>query len=239
MIKFIKSIFGFEKTKGPVVSGRKDGSDVECYIPFSQNSGDNPVIATEQFAIPRVGFDLSTTVSLNKINNANKLQLSMANQGFNNKVASMDLTATSQYLLIGGREYNEGSYRGIGFGYVGYPDQIAPIFVGMQETNEANNTLGDLVFATRPTTDISAPIVRLTIDSKGQIRSAVDYTPVNDADLATKYYVDNAVKGGGSSSSVTAKSVSCPAMSPSCTAVNVEDILIELNARIYDLEKRV
>lgn len=239
MIKLFKSILGLEKTKGPVVSGRKDGSDVECYIPYSKDSGDNPVIATEQFAMPKGGCDISAPLLINKITGANKLQLSMANTGSDCNFAPLDLSADSQYLQIGGREFNTNSYRGIGFGHTWETTQVSPVFVGMQEINSTGTTNGDFIVATRDTLDTASPIVRFRVDSSGQILGTSDYIPKLDYSLATKKYVDDAVKGGGSSSSVIAKNVSCPAMSPSGTAVNVEDILRELNARIYNIEKQM
>lgn len=239
MFKFIKSIFGKDKTKGPVVSGRKDGSDIECYIPYSKNSGDKPVIATEQFAVPKAGYNLSDTLRLNKVSDKAKVQISIANSGQGNKTAPMDLGSASQYLLIGGREYNVGSYRGIGMGYIGNPSEIAPVFVGMEEVGADKATNGNFVVATRSKTDNIAPTVNFKVDVNGQVLANESYMPKFDYSLATKKYVDDAIKGGGKGGSVYAKNVSCPAMSPSGTAVNVEDILRELNARIYNIEKQM
>ena len=35
--------------KGEVVYAKKKGESTPCYIPFSKDSGDNPIIATEQY----------------------------------------------------------------------------------------------------------------------------------------------------------------------------------------------
>lgn len=51
MINFLKRIFmlGNPDIKGELVYGKKKGESKPCYIPFSKNSGDKPVIATEQY----------------------------------------------------------------------------------------------------------------------------------------------------------------------------------------------
>lgn len=40
--------------KGPLVYAKRDGSAEPCYIPFSKNSGDSPVIATEQYVEAKI-----------------------------------------------------------------------------------------------------------------------------------------------------------------------------------------
>lgn len=241
MLNFLKRLFMFsdDKVKGEVVYGKLKDQVHPCYIPYSKNSGDKPVIATEQFAVPKTGYNLSDTLRLNKVSDKAKVQISMANSGQGNKTAPMDLGSASQYLLIGGREYNVGSYRGIGMGYIGNPNEIAPVFVGMEEVGADKATNGNFVVATRSKTDNVAPTVNFKVDINGQVLANQSYMPKFDYALATKKYVDDAVKSGGKGGSVYASNVSCPAMSPSGTSTNVEGILRELNARIYNIEKQM
>lgn len=51
MLNFLKRLFmlGNPDIKGELVYGKKKGESKPCYIPFSKNSGSNPVIATEQY----------------------------------------------------------------------------------------------------------------------------------------------------------------------------------------------
>lgn len=56
------------------------------------------------------------------------------------------------------------------------------------------------------------------------------YVKKRDVSLPTKYYIDKFV---------TAKTATCPSVSPESKAVNVEDILLELHARIATLESEV
>lgn len=241
MIKFLKSLFGINKpeVKGEVVYGKRKDQVRPCYIPFSKNSGDNPVIATEQYATPKVGCKLESVMCLEGVQE-NRLQLAAQRKGDPTETAPKDLGSSSQYMVVGGREYGENSYRGIGFGYLWSDNGVAPVFVGSQEKNGKQSTNADFVVATREKVgNTDAPIVRFRVDATGQILGEGDYAPKLDNALTTKKYVDDAVKKGGGGGSVYASNVSCPAMSPSGTATNVEGILRELNARIYNIEKQM
>ena len=180
-----------ERVAGPVVAGRLDNSNQNVFIPYSK--GENPVIATEQFALPRVGCDLKSNLVLNKVGAVNKVQIAKVVSGTGNNIACMDLSSDSQYLLIGGREYNVGSYRGIGMGYIGNPKEIAPVFVGMQEFGNDKSTKGDFVVATRNKTDMVAPEVKFRVDSQGQILAEGSYTPENPNSLVNKQYLDTII----------------------------------------------
>ena len=69
--------------------------------------------------------------------------------------------------------------------------------------------------------------------ANADLKGELVYVKKRDASLATKYYVDKVDK------IVTAKTVTCPSVSPESKAVNVEDILLELHARIATLESEV
>ena len=181
------------RTKGPVIAGRLDGSDQNSFIPFSKNSGDKPVIATEQFAVPKAGYNLIDTLRLNKVSEKAKVQISIANSGQGNKTAPMDLGSASQYLLIGGREYNVGPYRGIGMGYIGNPSEIAPVFVGIQEVGPDDHTNADFIVATRASQKNVAPDVKFRVKTDGQIITSDDYTPKSSQALVNKQYLDTIV----------------------------------------------
>ena len=66
--------------------------------------------------------------------------------------------------------------------------------------------------------------------ANADLKGELVYVKKRDASLATKYYVDKVV---------TATTVTCPSVSPESKAVNVEDILLELHARIATLESEV
>ena len=73
--------------------------------------------------------------------------------------------------------------------------------------------------------------------ANADLKGELVYVKKRDASLATKYYVDKVV--GKVGKIVTAKTVTCPSVSPESKAVNVEDILLELHARIATLESEV
>lgn len=88
--------------------------------------------------------------------------------GHNNAPTSFDLN--SVYLHLGGTEYNQNSYRLIGFGYRHFQDTShAAAVVGYQETDSDGQDKGRLIFATRDVTTDTAPTVRLTIEPNGDI----------------------------------------------------------------------
>lgn len=66
MIKFLKRIFKVSapETKGEVVYGKLKDQVRPCYIPFSKDSGNSPVIATEQYVGRMTINQASITVSL-------------------------------------------------------------------------------------------------------------------------------------------------------------------------------
>ena len=73
--------------------------------------------------------------------------------------------------------------------------------------------------------------------ANADLKGELVYVKKRDASLATKYYVDKVV--GKVDKIVTAKTATCPSVSPESKAVNVEDILLELHARIATLESEV
>lgn len=181
---------------GPAVSGKLEGSHTVSYIPFTKGAGATPVIATESFAMPRGGATLGGHFNLNGIAADKKLWLSKYTSGTGHKDAPTILDSSSQYLLVGGREYSVGSVRGIGFGYVGNATDTAPGFIGIKEVGADKSTNADLIFATRASTANVPLDVRLSITTVGQITAADGYAPKSGQDLATKAYVDSAGSGG-------------------------------------------
>lgn len=63
MLNFLKRLFliGNPETKGEVVYGKLKDQVRPCYIPFSKNSGNNPVIATEQYVNNAVESEKSSS----------------------------------------------------------------------------------------------------------------------------------------------------------------------------------
>lgn len=177
---------------GPVVEGKMPGATENSYIPYSATGG-SPIIATEAYAFPRVGASITAPIAITSIKAGNKLWLSKYTSGTGHTDAPKDLSADSQYVTIGGREYGLASYRGIGFGYVGAASEIAPVFAGIAERNTTGSTNGDFVIATRSATTNTAPSVRLSVTNVGQIISADDYAPSTAMSLTTKKYVDGLI----------------------------------------------
>lgn len=180
---------------GPVVEGKLEGSVELAYMPFSKGAGAGAVIATESFAMPRSGATLGGHFNLNGIAADRKLWLSKYTSGTGHKDAPTVLDSSSQYLLVGGREYSVGSVRGIGFGYVGNATDTAPGFIGIKEVGADKSTNADLIFATRASTANVPLDVRLSITTVGQITAADGYEPKANQDLATKAYVDSSSGG--------------------------------------------
>ena len=73
--------------------------------------------------------------------------------------------------------------------------------------------------------------------ANADLKGELVYVKKRDAPFATKYYADKIV--GKVAKIVTAKTVTCPSVSPESKVVNVEDILLELHARIATLESEV
>ncbi len=76
-------------------------------------------------------------------------------------------------------------------GYDVNASHVSPVAIGIQETDTDNDTLGDLILATRPTTEgTKPPTVRMRITSDGQILKEGNAAPKSDNELVTKSYVD-------------------------------------------------
>jgi hypothetical protein len=105
--------------------------------------------------------------------------------------APLTLGVESQYLVVGGSEYNTNSYRTIGFGY-DLNNNIAPISVGYQEIASSGASYGDFIVNTRPSGEIVAPttVFRVTHDKKILAEDPA-YTPTEDNSLANKKYIDD------------------------------------------------
>ena len=104
------------------------------------------------------------------------------------------LGAATNYLQIGGGEWNVGSYRMIGFGYVSPLTNHPPAQLGYVERSKSSNTLGDLVFATRNSTGNVAPSIAMRIDYTGQILAENPaYWPGSNGALTSKRYVDSTI----------------------------------------------
>lgn len=180
--------------KGPVVEGKLKGAEKLSYIPFSDDGQEKPVLATEAFAMPRTGASLSAPFPLAGIQGGNKPWLAKYISGTKHTDAPKDLSTDSQYLIVGGREYGNGTYRGIGYGYVSDPTQIAPVFAGMVERSTTDNTFGDFVIATRNNTNNEPPVVRMSVTHDGNLLASAGYKPSAPLSLATKEYVDKGLK---------------------------------------------
>lgn len=96
-----------------------------------------------------------------------KLWLAKYITGSGHSNAPTTIGATSTYLNIGGREYGNNGYGGIGFSYVGTPADHPAVWLGWQERNTTGSTNGDLVIATRSATTNTAPIERFRITNLG------------------------------------------------------------------------
>lgn len=90
--------------------------------------------------------------------------------GHNNAAAAIGAAAT--YMYVGGREYGNNGYGGIGFSYVADTTNNPAVWIGWQETNTAGNTMGDFIVATRPVTTNTAPIERLRVPAAGNVQVA-------------------------------------------------------------------
>lgn len=195
IVNKIKSFFGFGNPAvfGPVVVGKSEGQNKTCYIPFSKGSK-SPVLATEDFAMPRAGGALTSPMAVEGITSKNKPWFAMHTTGTNHADAVKTLDAASQYMVIGGREYGAGSYRGIGFGFVNAASDIAPVFAGAKTKNPSTMGNADFVVATRSETTNSPLTERFIVTAEGQITAADGYEPKQGQDLATKKFVEDAIK---------------------------------------------
>lgn len=125
-----------------------------------------------------------------------KLWLGKYSSGSGHSNAPTSIGAASTYLYVGGREYGNNGYGGIGFSYVADTTNHPAVWIGWQETNTAGNTLGDFIIATRNVTTNTAPTARMRVTAAGDIAAASGYVPANALSLATKDYVDTHAGSG-------------------------------------------
>lgn len=124
-------------------------------------------------------------------------------------------SVANQYLHLGSAEYNSsGGLFSIGFGYInsgGSTAPYAPAYLGFKETSTSNHTRGDLVFATRDSTSVAEPTVRLSIKSNGAIDiPSTSYISGSIAINASTQQLTNGLqvsKGGGSGGAPTSYSL--------------------------------
>lgn len=83
--------------------------------------------------------------------------------------APLTLGAASTYFQVGGREWKNGGFGGIGFGYVTSVTTNPPIWIGWQEKTSSGFTTGDFIVATRSTGTDVAPTERFRITAAGDI----------------------------------------------------------------------
>jgi hypothetical protein len=126
--------------------------------------------------------------------NGNKQWLARFTSGTGHTNAPTAFDATANYLQVGGREYGNNGFSGIGFGYVGDTTQHPCVMIGHEEKQTAANTAGDFIVATRNATTNTPPTIQLRVTMAGQILAEqASYTPGSDQALATKKYVDDSV----------------------------------------------
>ncbi len=106
------------------------------------------------------------------------------------------------FLGLGRNNYGNGTKFLIGFGYNVGGSNKYPGMIGFEMTDSASSTIGDLVFATRPTTTDAAPTERIRITSDGNILIA---TTTNDG--VNKLQVAGMVKFTASTGTATFGSV--------------------------------
>ena len=97
-------------------------------------------------------------------------KLNIARGGGTGANAPTTLTAANNYLSLGSAEYNNSSYRIIGFGYQPTTNTNSPAYIGYQEMAAVSgNTKGDLIFGTRDVTTDTQASERLRIMDSGEI----------------------------------------------------------------------
>ena len=97
-------------------------------------------------------------------------KLNIARGGGSGGVAPTTLTAANNYLTLGSAEYNNSSYRIIGFGYQPVGNTNSPAYIGYQEmASVSGQTKGDLIFGTRDVTTDTQASERMRIMDSGEI----------------------------------------------------------------------
>jgi hypothetical protein len=103
---------------------------------------------------------------------------------------------TGYYLQIGGEEYNNNSYRLIGIGYKESMDSYSPAYIGFQEMNDYDNTIGDLIFGTRDVSSDTSPSERMRITAAGNVG-------IGTTDPQQKLHVNGNVLANGTINATT------------------------------------
>jgi hypothetical protein len=75
----------------------------------------------------------------------------------------------NMYMIVGGQEYNNGTYRGIGFGYNMASHVNVPAYIASIDRGVAGYTHSDLVFATRNVDTDTQATERMIIRSDGNV----------------------------------------------------------------------
>lgn len=116
----------------------------------------------------------------------NKLWLAKFSSGTGHNNAPTTLGAASTYMYVGGREYGNNGFGGIGFGYVADTTQNPAVWVGYEEKVTSGNTNGDFLVATRPSTTNVGPTERFRITAAGDLVTPPAYTAATAQSLTTK-----------------------------------------------------
>lgn len=115
----------------------------------------------------------------------NKLWLAKYASGSGHNNAPTALGAASTYLQIGGTEYGNNGFGGIGFSYVADTTNHPAVWIGWEEKVTAGFTNGDFIIATRNVTTNTAPTERLRVTAAGDLLAAAGYVPATPQSLAT------------------------------------------------------
>lgn len=142
--------------------------------------------------VAKAGDTMTGPLVISQAVQGNKLWLAMHTTGSGHTDAPLSIGRVSTYLQVGGREYNNNSYGGIGLGYVGdIGSNEPPVWIGFDETDAGSNSKGDFLVATRDVTSSIAPTARFRVTSAGDIKTEnVAYVPATPQSLTDKKYVD-------------------------------------------------
>jgi len=105
-------------------------------------------------------------------------------------VTTLGAVASSGVAIIGGGANNTICQIGLG-----YPGTYQPIAIASTTSNQANYTYADLVFATRSVNTDTAPSVRMTIYSSGNIGAPSGSNIYNASDARLKKNIQTLTKG--------------------------------------------